>query len=226
MRSIFITGTDTGVGKTVVAAGIAKSLTRKGLDVGVMKPFATGAVEQNGALISEDAVTLRNSISNPDPLDLVNPICYSSPLAPKIAAKVEGKEQRLNLVDRAWDQLKERHSIMIVEGIGGLLVPLRKKYFVVDLAKKLELPLVIVTRPNLGTLNHTLMTIHVARQYALPIAGVVINHHKRFEDTQTLETNREELSRLPGIPFLGEVPFHEGEKHEKEVFDEIVTRLS
>ncbi|MDP6957975.1 MAG: dethiobiotin synthase, partial [Planctomycetota bacterium] len=158
MRSIFITGTDTGVGKTVVATGIAKALTKKGLDVGVMKPFATGGVEQNGTLISEDAVALRNSVLNPDPLDLINPICYHTPLAPKVAARVEGKEQRLNLVDRAWDQLKERHSTMIVEGIGGLLVPLRKKFFVVDLAKKLELPLVIVTRPSLGTLNHTLMT--------------------------------------------------------------------
>ncbi len=226
MISIFITGTDTGVGKTVVATGIAKALTKKGLDVGVMKPFATGGVEQNGTLISEDAVALRNSVLNPDPLDLINPICYHTPLAPKVAARVEGKEQRLNLVDRAWDQLKERHSTMIVEGIGGLLVPLRKKFFVVDLAKKLELPLVIVTRPSLGTLNHTLMTIHVARQYALPIAGVVINHHEKCEDEQTIETNREELSRLPGIPFLGEVPFQEEEKQENEVFDEIITRLS
>ena len=226
MRSIFITGTDTGVGKTVVATGIAQTLTKKGLDVGVMKPFATGGMEQDGTLISEDAVALRNSVSNPDPLDLINPICYHAPLAPKVAARVEGKEQRLNLVDRAWDQLKERHSTMIVEGIGGLLVPLRKKFFVVDLAKKLELPLVIVTRPSLGTLNHTLMTIHVARQYALPIAGVVINHHEKCEDEQTIETNREELSRLPGIPLLGEVPFQEGENQEKEVFDEIVTKLS
>ncbi len=225
MRSIFVTGTDTGVGKTVVAAGMARACSRKGIDVGVMKPFATGAVQQNETLLSEDAVLLRQSVSNPDPLDLVNPICYQAPLAPKVAARVEGKEQRLNLVDRAWQQLKENHSTMIVEGIGGLLVPLRKKFFVTDLAKKFELPLLIVTRPTLGTLNHTLMTIHVARQYALPIAGIVINHHEKFEEDQAIETNREELSRIPGVPFLGEVPFQEGEDS-PEIFDEIINRLS
>ncbi len=217
MRSIFITGTDTGVGKTVVAAGIATALDRKGINVGVMKPYATGGE------VSDDAVALRKAVSNPDPLELVNPICYRPPLAPKSAAKVEGKEQRLNLALRAYDELKSRHTVMIVEGIGGLLVPLRKKYFVADLAKKFELPLVIVTRPTLGTLNHTLMTIHVARQYALPIAGLVINHHAKFDADEAVESNRAELSSLPGVPFLGEVPF--SDTPDPEVFDGIIRKL-
>lgn len=216
MRSIFIVGTDTGVGKTVVATGLAASLDRKGVDVGVMKPFATGGQP------SDDAVALRKAVSRPDPVELVNPVCYRSALAPKAAAKVEG-EQRLNLVLRAWDELKSRHPVMIVEGIGGLLVPLRKKYFVVDLVKRFELPIVIVTRPTLGTLNHTLMTIHVARQYAIPIAGIVINHHAKFDDELAIQSNREELSAQHGIPFLGEVPFLE--KDDPEIFDGIVRKL-
>src|SRR6185369_9796344 len=120
---------------------------------GVMKPFATGAIRVEGRLVSEDAQFLRKVSGVNDPLELSNPSCLRPPLAPPMAAKVAGKKIDLKAVEAAWAKLTSLHSTMVVEGVGGLLVPLVTGLTVADLARRWKLPLVIVTRPSLGTIN-------------------------------------------------------------------------
>ncbi|HEV3028497.1 MAG TPA: dethiobiotin synthase, partial [Planctomycetota bacterium] len=147
--SFLVTGTDTGVGKTLVSGGLAAELVRRGASVGVMKPFATGARSVRGRLVSDDALFLKSAADVDDPLDLINPICLKPPLAPPMAAQVAKKRIDLNHVRSAYRTLRRRHSILIVEGIGGLLVPLFPGLTVAGFARKLRLPLLIVTRPSL-----------------------------------------------------------------------------
>jgi len=172
--SFLVTGTDTGVGKTTVSAGLAAELARRGLPVGVMKPFATGARTVGGRLVSDDALLLQAAARVDDPLELINPVCLKPPLAPEMAARVARRPITPKTVWSAYQILSQKHRPMVVEGVGGLLVPLFTGFTVADLAKRLRLPLLIVTRPALGTLNHTALTVHAARAQGLRILGLVI----------------------------------------------------
>src|SRR4051812_47299506 len=128
--AFLVTGTDTGIGKTLVAGGLAAAFARRGRAVGVMKPFATGARTLRGRLVSDDARFLRKAAGVDDSLDLINPICLKPPLAPAMAADVAKKVIDLGKVWAAWRTLTRRHSPMIVEGVGGLLVPLLTRFTV------------------------------------------------------------------------------------------------
>jgi dethiobiotin synthetase len=202
-----VTATDTGVGKTVVTAGLAAALARKGVDVGVMKPFATGARRVRGRLVSDDARFLQRAAGVDDPLDLINPICLEPPLAPSIASRVARKPIDLPAVWSAWRTLRARHSTMIVEGVGGLLVPLLTGFTVAHLARRLKLPLLIVARPTLGTINHTALTVHAARSFGLRIAGIVVNHAVRVRSGPAERTNPSAIEAETGVPILAVVPF-------------------
>ena len=216
-RSIFVTGTDTEVGKTHVAAHLVRALRRRGIDVGVMKPVATGAVRG----VSEDAVVLWGAIRMKDPLDLINPVCLRLPLAPSVASRLERKPINLRRIWSAWRTLSARHECMVVEGVGGLLVPIKDRYPVAKMAKRFDLPLVIVTRPSLGTINHTALTVQVARSFGLRILGLVINHSMKSARDLAQRTNPKALEAECGVPVLGEVPFGAGNR----VFDRIGNRL-
>lgn len=208
MRNGFlVTGTDTGIGKTVVTGGIAAALGRRKVDIGVMKPFATGALPIRGRLVSEDARFLQQAAGNEDPLDLINPICLKPPLAPSMAAKVAKKPIDLSLVWAAFRTLSRRHSMMIVEGVGGLLVPLLPGFTVAHLAKRLGLPLLIVTRPGLGTINHTVLTVHAARSFGISVLGLVINHATRTRRDLAERLNPAALEEETGVPVLADIPF-------------------
>src|SRR3972149_2117218 len=150
-KGVFITGTDTGIGKTVVSAGLALSLRHKGLDVGIMKPFQSGGREDTNFLIKASGVK--------DKFELINPCYFKKPLAPLTASEIEGVQIDIAAIKNAFDELCKRHEIVIVEGIGGLLVPLTEDYFVSDLILELDIPVVVVSRVSLGTINHTLLTI-------------------------------------------------------------------
>ncbi|HVE38996.1 MAG TPA: dethiobiotin synthase [Planctomycetota bacterium] len=206
-RAFLVTGTDTGVGKTVVTGGIAAALARAGADVGVMKPFATGAIRVRGKLVSEDALFLQKASGMQDPLDRINPICLKPPLAPSMAAEVVKKRIDFRLVQQAYRELCARHSTMIVEGVGGLLVPLLIGFTVADFARRLKLPILIVTRPALGTLNHTALTVHAARSYKIPILGLVINHARSGRRGLAERLNPAALRKLTRVPILGEIPY-------------------
>ena len=163
-KGVFVTGTDTGVGKTTVAVGLVHLLKKRGLDVGVMKPIATGARRLNGRLVSEDARLLMEAASSQDPHKIVNPVCLSTPAAPSVASLKEGSPIELMSIWEAFKALRARHRFLVVEGIGGLLVPINGKLFLADIAKKMSLPLIIVAKNSLGTINHTLLTIEAARR--------------------------------------------------------------
>ena len=117
---IFITGTDTEIGKTVVAGGLAAALKAAGVNVGVMKPIASGGIERKGHLVSEDAIFLKGAAQVDDALDLINPICLRPPLAPSVAAAIEGVSIDLRQIDEAFAELCQRHEFIVVEGVGGL----------------------------------------------------------------------------------------------------------
>ncbi len=169
MKGLFITGTDTGVGKTVVAAAIALALKRRGVDVGIMKPVQCGE--------EDDAAFLAKAASVADELSLICPFAFKRPVAPTLAAKEKGMRIEMGEIKKAFNTLAARHELMIVEGAGGIMVPLSEEenYFVSDLAAEMGLPLLIVARPGLGTVNHTLLTVDHARRKGLDIHGIVIS---------------------------------------------------
>lgn len=210
-RGLFVTGTDTGVGKTWVAAGLAAWCRPQGIDTGVMKPFATGGKRQAGRWVSEDALFLAKASGVRDPVWLINPSCFEEPLAPSVAASRAGRPINLNRVNRSFDVLAASHRLMIVEGVGGLCVPLTARAMVSDFAKRLRLPVVIVARPGLGTINHSLLTIEAARRARLTIAGVIINHTspmpRDFGARLAIRTNPKAIERWGKVPVAGTLPY-------------------
>ncbi len=208
-KGYFITGTDTGVGKTLVAGGLAALYRDRGLDVGVMKPVATGCKRVNNTLISDDAIFLKNVAEVDDEYELINPVSFEQPLAPTVAARLSNSKIDLEKIRKNYDSLCAFHEYIIVEGIGGLLVPLDAYYFVVDMATEMELPLIVVSRPTLGTINHTLLTVSYARQHGLDVKGIIINETAEHTDDNVKRTNAEEIKRLTELPILGVIPFDE-----------------
>lgn len=172
MPGFFVTGTDTGVGKTVVACALARGLRSRGLDVGVMKPVETG-VGRDGPL---DAKALQAAAGSKDALDEICPVALPLAAAPAVAATEAGLSIELSSLCEKFNALARRHTWMIVEGAGGLLVPLAREADMASLAGELGLPLVIVARARLGTINHTRLTLEAAVARRLRVAGVVVSH--------------------------------------------------
>ena len=206
---LFITGTDTEVGKTYVAALIARALVAAGRRVGVYKPAASGCRRRRGALLSEDAVTLWNAAGRPGELDRVCPQCFLAPLAPHLAARAEGKKLDGELLRGGIEYWRARSEIILVEGAGGLMSPLGEEEYVADLAYDFGFPLVVVSRNVLGTINATLQTLITAATFrdGLEIAGVVLNNAGPASEDASLSTNRGELSARCIPPILAEVPW-------------------
>lgn len=182
-KGIFVTGTDTDCGKTLIAGGIARALLRKSINVGVMKPVATWGdpAREPGARtkwVSEDALHLRQAAATSDSLTLINPVCFKMPLAPWPAATIEKKTIQIERITLAYKELTRRHSYMVVEGVGGIMVPLTRTFFVGDLIRKMQLPALVVAHPDLGMLNHTLLTVRELKRKGIPLAGVIINNYK------------------------------------------------
>ncbi len=206
-KGIFITGTDTDVGKTVVAAGLAGAIKSRGINVGVMKPVATGAVKSKNGFVSQDVMFLAKSIGcNEEEIGLINPIILELPLSPLVASRLENKEINISRIKEAYSKLCDRHDFIIVEGIGGILVPIERDYFVTDMIGNLGLPVVIVTRPNLGTINHTLLTVNEAGRSGLDIKGIIFNWTNEQEAGNAEKTNPDVIKELSGIPLLGILP--------------------
>ncbi len=218
-RGIFITGTDTGVGKTYVAAGIAAALRAQGANVGVMKPVETGCRLRSGRLIPADAVNLFRAAGSNDPIALINPYRLRKPLAPSVAARLEGKRILVSRIMHAYRTLLRRHDFMIIEGAGGIMVPLTRNYLFLDLARSIGLPVVIVARPGLGTINHTLLTIEVLRERGISTAGVVLNQTNKKRPGLAEETNPGVIEKITQVPVLGTVPYDASD------FSNVVERL-
>ncbi|MHC4184469.1 MAG: dethiobiotin synthase [Planctomycetota bacterium] len=206
---LFITGTDTGVGKTVVAGAIARILADKGLKVGVFKPIATGCRRDWEGLVSYDTEFLANCANSNLALATITPVGYVTPAAPIVSAAHEGRPIDFVGVANAYRQVCEDSDIVIVEGIGGVRVPLTEEFDLLDLAVELGLPVVVVSRPNLGTINHTLMTIDCIRAAQLKIAGVVINGYDGTKAEVAEDTVGQVITQCSGVGILGVVPFDE-----------------
>ena len=215
-KGVFVTGCDTGVGKTVIAGAIAASMKAHGLDVGVMKPVASGAKEIENKLVSEDAVYLKRIIDSTDDDALVNPILLKPPIAPTIAASKAGILIDIDKILKAYEALTNKHDFVVVEGVGGLMVPIDDNLFVADLARKMDLALVIVTVDYLGAINHTLLTIEYARSRNLRIKGIVINMLKNGDDLVR------EIEKYSSVPILGTIPFKENVSVEDCIYGDIV----
>lgn len=204
-QGVFITGTDTGVGKTVVAAALAGALRRQGVAAGVMKPFQTGATRQENGWFAPDAHFLAATAGIDDPMELICPVVLEAPLAPSVAAALAGRYVRVSDALPAYHELCRRHSFVVVEGAGGLGVPIEGRATMRDLAAAMQLPVLIVARPNLGTLNHTLLTVEYARAGGLNVAGIVLSNYPA-EPGLAEQTNPDVVQALTGVPVLGLIP--------------------
>jgi dethiobiotin synthetase len=203
---LFVTATDTEVGKTVISGAIADHFRRQGLRVAVSKPVATGAVHRREGWVSEDAEFLASCADTPFPLDLVCPQRYREPLAPAVAADRANQPLDWESVDRSLRLMTAESDVIVVEGVGGVLVPLDKQHTVLDLARWLRLPTVVVARPNLGTINHTLLTVETLRRANVPVVGVVINRYPADTPSTAEETNPRYIEKYGKVPVLAIVP--------------------
>jgi len=197
----FVSGTDTGVGKTLVATALIAALRGRGVDVGVLKPVETG-VDADGAA---DAIALRRAAGVDEPVHDICPQQFALPAAPTVAAAAEGLAVDLSAIDASFARVREAHDFVLVEGAGGLLVPAAEGLTMADLALRFDLPLVIVARASLGTINHTLLTLEAAAARGLRVLGVVISH----ADGELSGPDRENLRALRialGEKLIGEVP--------------------
>ena len=205
-KAIFITGTDTGVGKTFFSCGLAAFLKTVGYKVGVMKPVETGCVAKDGQLFPDDAWRLKQASSCAEAIDLICPYRLAEPLAPSIAAERAGVKIDIDCLLDVCRDISAKHDFTLVEGAGGLMVPLVPSFTFADFARVAKLPIIVVAANKLGVINHLLLTLEHAGCKGLPTVGYVLNQLSR-EISLAAETNREVLAGMTGVPCLGELPF-------------------
>jgi dethiobiotin synthetase len=197
-HNVFITGTDTGVGKTHVTAALLAELRGRGVRAAAFKPIACGAGGRN------DARIYARLMNREQPLNVINPVWLRHPLAPSVAANMERRRIDLRLVRASYQRLASEYSVVLVEGAGGLLVPIKRNYYVADLARELGLPLLVVARLGLGTINHSLLTVLQAQAMGLKVKGIILNDTTGRRGLAE-KTNVAEVPRLCRIPLLGVV---------------------
>ncbi|MDO8676011.1 MAG: dethiobiotin synthase [Candidatus Omnitrophota bacterium] len=197
-RALFITATDTGVGKTMATFVLGTLLKSKGIDVGVMKPVQCGG---------NDAAFLKKALELDDDIDVINPCYAPEPLSPHLAFRRAGQKVDVAKIRRAYTLLRRRHDVVLIEGAGGLMVPLKNNYYNADLIRDLNAEVIIVSRLGLGTINHTLLTIDQAKSRGLKIKGVLFSDTGPGPKGIAEQTNPAEIKRLSGVRMLGTIPY-------------------
>lgn len=226
-KGLFITATDTGVGKTLIAGAIAKILSEKPKRIGVFKPVATGCRKTKQGLVSQDAEFLAHCVSNEFGIDIINPIKFAKPAAPFACEKAENRKVDFVKIAVAYNQICQKSDFVIVEGIGGVRVPITEDIDVLSLAKMFNLPVIIVARPNLGTINHTLLTIDAVRRAGLSLAGVIINGYDENTIDFAEKTNAAVIEELGKVKILAVVPYDKQTNTEKGIIgDTVLNSLS
>ncbi len=207
VRGLFITGTDTEIGKTYVAALVAESLVAEGHRVGVYKPAASGCSRRDGALVSDDAARLWKAAGSPLSVAEVCPQTFAAPRAPHLAAAAEGRSLDAALLRHGLDVWLDRSDVVVIEGAGGLMSPLGEDEYVADLAFEFGFPLVVVACNRLGVINHVLQTLITAATFrdGLDVAGVVLNEASPRSDAEGVAQNAREIRRRCVPPLLAEV---------------------
>lgn len=203
MKSLFVTGTDTDVGKTYITAGLAVAFRKMGIDVGVMKPFAAG-IKQKAGFQSEDVEILSKAAQISDPENLINPQFFPIYASPYTAWKNLKTKPKIKTILSSFEKLTKFHQLVLVEGMGGIMTPILKDYFVTNLIKEMKIPTIIVASTRIGTVNHTIMTIKMCQNYKIPIKGIIINNFEKGYPTLQL---KRDLKNLTGVRILGSVPF-------------------
>ena len=203
MKSIFITGTDTDVGKTYITAGLAVTLRKMGVDIGVMKPFAAGNAQKNG-FKSEDVEILSKSAQVNDPENLVNPQFFPIPASPYTVWKKLKIKPKIPTILKSFKKLSNLHEMLLIEGMGGVMTPILKDYYITNLIKEMKIPTIIVTRSKVGTVNHTIMTVKFCEKFKIPIKGIIINN---FDKGYPVKQLKKDLEGLTGVKVLGSIPF-------------------
>lgn len=205
-RSIFITGTDTGVGKTFATCALATLLQERGVKVGVMKPFQCAG---------SDAFDLKKNLGLDDAIENINPYFASEPLSPHIAFRREKIKISVEYVKDCLARLQKKYDVVLVEGAGGLLVPIKESYFMIDLARDFDLDVVIVARLGLGTINHTLLTIEQARSCGLSVCGVIFNEPTPSKRKIPEKTNPLAVRKYGSVNILGTIPYFKDTSRQK-----------
>ena len=198
-KGLFITGTGTEIGKTVIAGCLAATLKDAGINVGVMKPICSGD--------NLDAQYLKHAAQVNEPLTLINPIYLKYPLAPSVSARIQDKEIDINDIDKAIDTFSKKYDFLIVEGVGGIAVPITDDYLVAHLIHHLQMPILIVADAGLGTINHTMLTVSFAQAFNLKIVGVILNQLHSDETGLAERTNPHEIEKLTQVPVIGVLPY-------------------
>jgi dethiobiotin synthetase len=223
-KGLFITGTDTGVGKTFVAAGLARCLRDRGFAPGVIKPVETGCALRNGKRIPRDGSFLKHMAGATEPIEEIVPYRLSAPLAPQVAAERDGIRIQTRRLQRAFRTISSRHPFTLVEGAGGILVPVTRNATMVDLMKQFELPVLLVSRIGLGTLNHTLLTLFYLAQHKIPVTGIVFNDPDGCRDLSA-RSNPATLKQWSSVPILGNIPYAKGLRMTRNFGEKIARRL-
>lgn len=216
-KGIFITATDTEVGKTFVSGLLIRALIQQGMKTGYFKPFASGCHLKDGVLLSEDLLYIENFTETKLDHDLHCPIRYLKPLAPLAAARLEKRPVNIESIWESLKRLKQEYSYLVVEGIGGVMVPLKEDYLVLDLMFDIKFPTLVVCRPALGTINHTLLTLQAIKSKGIPLLGFLTNGFMENGD-EAAQTSPGLISSFCSVPYLGHVPIYDEESADPDSF--------
>ncbi len=214
--NIFITSTDTDVGKTYVCRGIVQELLKRGKKTGYFKPLQSGIVPD----ILSDADNVKKGIKNQNNLILKNSYIINTPCTPSISAKIDGVEISLDKIEQDYKSLAKECDIVVTEGSGGLFVPVNENSMVSDVIKKLNLPVIVVARPNLGTINHILLTLNALRTLNIKILGVVISNYPKNTNDPAIITAPELIEKFGSIKILDIIK--ENDNNFEKIADEIL----
>lgn len=223
-HTVFITGTDTGVGKTVVTAALCHCLGRRGLSIGVMKPVETGLASPTSAV--SDAVHLKHASGSDAELSLIRPYWFRTPVAPLTAARLEKKPIVMGRIINAFDVLSRQHALLLVEGVGGVHVPLSHTEDVLDLITHLNAATIVIGRSQLGGINHARLTIEALRRRNIAVLALVLNRTERSKHATGPRQERSTvalLRELAQVPVIGPLPYGKGLEQD---WNEAVRRLS
>jgi len=223
-KGLFITGTDTGVGKSLVTGALAASMKSRGIDVGVMKPVETGCRRRSGKRFPQDASFLQYMAGTDDLLDEIVPYRLTAPLAPQVAAAMEGVRIDLNRIKQIYRKISSRHTVTLVEGAGGLMVPITQTHCMLELIQRLRLPVLLVSRAGLGTLNHTLLSLHCLARRQIPVVGFILNDPDGLKGL-AVKTNPATIQHWASSPLLGRITHRQGLRLTRRYGKEIALKI-
>jgi dethiobiotin synthetase len=206
-KGFFITGTDTGVGKTIITAALIKASSLLGFRTCGMKPIETGCLREGDILIPSEGMFIKTVAHMEETVNHISPCCFEEPLAPLPASEIEGTPVDFEKIRKEYVALSQKYDAVVVEGIGGLLVPIRKDYFVLDLARDFGLPVIVVSRPGLGTINQTMLSVNYAIKEGLTVAGIIINYNRPPEGSPAENTNPDVIKKISPVPIIGIFPY-------------------